>query len=384
MLVDRNALCRIEESVLAPYAVRSSASRGRVHAEDEHPVRTAFQRDRDRIIHSTAFRRLEYKTQVFVNYEGDYYRTRLTHTIETAQIARTMARTLGLNTDLVEAVALAHDLGHTPFGHAGERVLNRLMTAHGGFEHNEQSLRVVDVLETRYPGHSGLNLTWEVREGIVKHSPPYDKPLAGAFEQGRAPALEAQIVDLADEIAYLAHDVDDGVRSGLLTLHDLAGIELWDRADAAAETVPTDDRLRRHHGVRALIDVLAMDLIRCTAERISQRSITTPEAVRRRSEPLVAFSAKIEESRLALKSFLYERLYNHHRVVRMTRKAQQLLERLFTAYAHEPTLLPPHILKRSRYRADPLERAVADYIAGMTDRFAIQEYERLFDPRVRA
>src|SRR5512143_2681587 len=226
-MLTRAEFAALEDQFLAPYAVRSAATRGRVHAEVEHPFRMAFQRDRDRIIHSTAFRRLEYKTQVFVNHEGDYYRTRLTHTMEAAQITRTVARALRLNEDLAETVALSHDLGHTPFGHAGERVLNDLMADYGGFEHNRQSLRFVDVLEERYPNFKGLNLSWEVREGIVKHSPPYDRPLANNFEPGKAPCLEAQVVDYADEIAYNSHDIDDGLKSGLLTPEQLQEVTLW-------------------------------------------------------------------------------------------------------------------------------------------------------------
>src|SRR5215470_10495317 len=234
-MLRREESAALEDRLLAPHAVRSAASRGRVHDESEHPFRSAFQRDRDRIIHSTAFRRLEYKTQVFVNHEGDYYRTRLTHTMEAAQVTRTLARMLALNEDLAEAVALAHDLGHTPFGHAGERTLDRLMAPHGGFEHNAQSLRIVDVLEERYPDFRGLNLTWEVREGIVKHSTRYDRPQVQEFDPDAAPCLEAQIVDFADEIAYNAHDIDDGLKSGMLDPEELAGVALWADAMAAVE-----------------------------------------------------------------------------------------------------------------------------------------------------
>src|SRR5512134_1947422 len=231
-MLSREDFKRRERAALAPYAMPSADSRGRRFPEDEHAFRTVFQRDRDRIIHCSAFRRLEYKTQVFVNHEGDYYRTRLTHTMEAAQITRTIARVLRLNADLAEAVALAHDLGHTPFGHAGERVLNELMQPYGGFEHNAQSLRIVDELEERYPTFRGLNLTWEVREGIVKHSPPYDKPLAADFEPQKAPSLEAQIVDYSDEIAYNSHDIDDGLKSAMLEPRDLADVELWTEANA--------------------------------------------------------------------------------------------------------------------------------------------------------
>src|SRR5512139_3314277 len=260
----------LEKRLLAPYAVRSAASRGRVHAEEEHPFRLAFQRDRDRIVHSTAFRRLEYKTQVFVNHEGDYYRTRLTHTIETAQITRTIARALRLNQDLAEAVALSHDLGHTPFGHAGERVLNELMAAYGGFEHNQQSLRIVDVLEERYPRFSGLNLSWEVREGITKHSPPYDRPAAQAFEPDKAPCLEAQIVDYADEIAYNTHDIDDGLKSGLLSPEQLHAVALWRESfgRASAESPAAGFRIWRYQVQRELINDFVTDLIATVSTRL--------------------------------------------------------------------------------------------------------------------
>ena len=253
----------LEDQLLAPHAMRSNASRGRVHPEAEHPFRTVFQRDRDRIIHSTAFRRLEYKTQVFVNHEGDYYRTRLTHTMEAAQITRTIAKSLRLNADLAEAVALAHDLGHTPFGHAGERILDELMAPYGGFEHNAQSLRIVDVLEERYPDFQGLNLTWEVREGIVKHTPPYDKPLAAAFASGQGPCLEAQLVDYTDEIAYNSHDIDDGIKSGLLSFEQLEAVTLWRDAYRAvrSEHPATSQRIWRYQAIRLIIDRMVTCLL---------------------------------------------------------------------------------------------------------------------------
>jgi dGTPase len=277
-MLTRAEFAALEDQLLAPYAVHSAATRGRVHAEGEHPFRMAFQRDRDRIIHSTAFRRLEYKTQVFVNHEGDYYRTRLTHTMEAAQITRTITKALRLNADLAEAVALAHDLGHTPFGHAGERVLNDLMSAHGGFEHNAQSLRIVDVLEERYPDFPGLNLTWEVREGIVKHTPPYDKPLAAAFDSGAAPCLEAQLVDYTDEIAYNSHDIDDGLKSGLLTFEQLDGVGLWrDAYHTVRDRSPhTNQRIWRYQAIRLIIDRLVTDLIETLESRLAAAAIRTP------------------------------------------------------------------------------------------------------------
>jgi dGTPase len=374
-----------EESVLAPYAMLSCRSRGRDHAEEEHPLRTAFQRDRDRIIHTTAFRRLEYKTQVFVNHEGDYFRTRLTHTMETAQIARTIARTLRLNEDLAEAVALAHDLGHTPFGHAGERTLDSLMAGQGGFEHNSQSLRIVEVLEHRYPQFVGLNLTWEVREGIVKHSPPYDKPLAQRFARGEAPCLEAQIVDYADAIAYNSHDLDDGLKSGLLTLDQLVEVEIWRqiRAELAQAGADVPPRILRYQSVRSLINLMVTDLIMTTRERLQGRRISCIGDIRRVAEPLAGFSAVLDRKHEELKSFLKENLYRHFRVVRMTVKACRVMRELFEAYMHEPRQLPPHIQARCRGGAESLGRVIADYIAGMTDRFLFEEHRKLFDPLER-
>jgi dGTPase len=374
-----------EDGVLAPYAMRSDRSRGRDYAEEEHPLRSAFQRDRDRIIHTTAFRRLEYKTQVFVNHEGDYFRTRLTHTMETAQVARTIARALRLNEDLAEAVALAHDLGHTPFGHAGERTLDQLMADQGGFEHNSQSLRIVEVLEHRYPQFVGLNLTWEVREGIVKHSPPYDKPLAHRFAPGEAPCLEAQIVDYADAIAYNSHDLDDGLKSGLLTLDQLAEVEVWRQIKGAlaASCADVPARIVRYQAVRRLIDLMASDLIVTTRERLQRGRVACIEDIRRVGQPLAGFSPVLNRQHEELKAFLNENLYRHYRVVRMTVKACRVMRELFEAYMHEPNQLPPHIHARGRSGGESLTRVVADYIAGMTDRFVFEEHRKLFDPLER-
>ncbi len=374
-----------EAMILAPYAMRSSKSKGRDYAEPEHAFRSAFQRDRDRIIHSTAFRRLEYKTQVFVNYEGDYYRTRLTHTMETAQVARTIARALNLNEDLAEAIALAHDLGHTPFGHAGERTLNKLMGEFGGFEHNCQSLRIVELLERRYPNFPGLNLTWEVREGIVKHSLPYDKSIASRFASGTAPCLEAQIVDHADEIAYNSHDVDDGLKSGLLAAEQFGQVELWcEIQNEISNSFPgATTRIRRYQTVRRLIDIMATDLIRTTREHLSAAQIDSVDTVRALGRPLVVFSPKLQHKHDDLKRFLNENLYQHFRVIRMTSKASRVISDLFHAYTNEPRQLPPHVVARHRHGGEPLPRVVADYIAGMTDRFAIEEYRKLFEPEER-
>jgi dGTPase len=374
-------LAALEEKLFAPYAVRSGQSRGRVHEEPEHAFRLAFQRDRDRIIHSTAFRRLEYKTQVFVNHEGDYYRTRLTHTMEAAQITRTVARGLRLNSDLAEAVALAHDLGHTPFGHAGERVLDDLMAEHGGFEHNAHSLRLVDSLEERYPTFRGLNLTWEVREGIVKHTPPYDKPLALDFEPGRAPSLEAQLVDYTDEIAYNSHDIDDGLQSGLLTFEQLEEVRLWRHTyrNMRATYPEVGAGIWRYQSLRHIIDLMVTDLIGTIEDRLAAAAIESPEDVRHHGQPLVGFSPDLEEQRLELKAFLMKHLYRHYQVVRMAEKARRVMTDLFAAFMAEPEQLPPHILCR-RDDGETLARVVSDYIAGMTDRFVMQEHRKLFDP----
>ncbi|HJQ84973.1 MAG TPA: deoxyguanosinetriphosphate triphosphohydrolase [Candidatus Binatia bacterium] len=374
-----------EAAALALWAMRSRDSRGRRHAEAEHPFRMAFQRDRDRIIHSGAFRRLEYKTQVFVNHEGDYYRTRLTHTMEAAQVTRTLARALGLNEDLAEAVALAHDLGHTPFGHAGERTLDRLMAPHGGFDHNSQSLRIVDQLEERYPAFRGLNLSWEVREGIVKHSTRYDRPQVQEFDPALAPCLEAQIVDFADEIAYNAHDIDDGLKSGMLDPDELATVPLWADAVGEVERRAPDapPQVRRYQAVRLVIDRLVTDLCDALLARIAELGVETLADVRRVKPRLVEYSTAMTEQNRALKAFLYDRLYTHYRVTRMTQKADRIMSALFEVYMHEPKQLPPQATVRVREDGETTARAIADYIAGMTDRFALQEYKKLFDPEER-
>jgi dGTPase len=374
----------LEETILAPYAMRSRDSRGRIYREAEHPFRLAFQRDRDRIIHSTAFRRLEYKTQVFVNHEGDYYRTRLTHSMETAQITRTVARVLRLNQDLAEAVALSHDLGHTPFGHAGEHALDRLMGEHGGFEHNAQSLRIVDLLEERYPQFRGLNLSWEVREGIVKHSPLYDKPLAQDFMPGEAPCLEAQIVDYADEIAYNSHDIDDGLKSGLLTREQLEDVALWREifGRITVEHPHAGFRVWRYQVQRALIDMFVTDLITTVSTRLHENRLDDVQAIRQHATPIATFSPAMEDKRLELKAFLMENLYRHYRVMRMAVKANKIVSDLFHAYMDEPAQLPSHIAERWRGGERPA-RVIADYIAGMTDRFAVEEHNKLFDPNER-
>ncbi len=385
MLRSRQELEEIEARTLAPYAMPSRASRGRRYPEPEHPIRTVFQRDRDRIIHSAAFRRLEYKTQVFVNHEGDYYRTRLTHTLEAAQIARTVARALGLNEELAEAVALAHDLGHTPFGHAGEKVLNELMTPYGGFDHNAQSLRTVDWIEIRYPNFRGLNLSFEVREGIVKHSHFQARPAAQEFDPTTYPCLEAQIVDLADEIAYLAHDVDDGLKAQMLTVEQLNESQLFrESAASARDAFPdTDLRVIRFQTVIRMIDSMSTDLMTNLAAELERTQAGSVDDIRRQGRALASFSPAMTPLVAEIKQVMRDRLYRHYRVSRMTEKAGMVLARLFEAYMTEPRQMPEHVLMRAEQYGDPVSRAVADYIAGMTDRFALDEYRKLFDPNER-
>jgi len=368
-----------ERERLAPWAAHSGASRGRTVPEAEHAYRTAFQRDRDRIVHSRAFRRLEYKTQVFVYHEGDHYRNRLTHTLEGAQIARTMARALRLNEDLAEAIVLAHDLGHTPFGHAGERALHRLMREHGGFDHNRQTLRIVDLLEERYPGFRGLNLTSETREGILKHGAKWEHPIPVPPKTAQ-PSLEAQIADLADEIAYTNHDLDDGLRSGLLGLAQLEADALWreTRAAAVRRIGAAPERVLQAQTIVALINRLVTDAVEATARRIEAAGVGSLDAVRAHPERLVGFSPAVREGARALKRFLLENLYHHPRVLRMNRKAERVLGDLWQCFREEPRQLPRHVMER--FEQDGEARAVADYVAGMTDRFALAEHKRLLDP----
>ena len=361
---------------LAPFAVKSGASRGRLVPEEEHPYRTAFQRDRDRIVHSRAFRRLEYKTQVFVYHEGDHYRNRLTHTLEGGQIARTIARVLRLNEELAEAVVLAHDLGHTPFGHAGERVLDELMQGAGGFDHNRQSLRIVDWLEDRYPEFRGLNLCSETREGILKHGCRWEHPVP-VPETTAQPSLEAQVADFADQIAYTNHDLDDGLRAGLLSREGLDGVPLWQ--DTAAEVARRIGAVRERvlvaQVIVALINRLVTDLLSTTAARLEAAGVGSVEAVRRTPERLVGFSPATEKLALELKAYLSREFYQHPRVLEASGRAEPILGDLFAAYRSDPGLLPAHIRERSS--VDGELRAIADYIAGMTDRFAIDEHAQL-------
>jgi dGTPase len=376
-----------DPSGLSPVAQRGSESRGRRHPEHEHPYRSVYQRDRDRIVHSRAFRRLEYKTQVFVNHEGDHYRTRLTHSIEVSLIGRTVARALGLNEDLVESLALSHDLGHTPFGHLGEDVLAGALAGHGGFDHNRQTLRIVERLEDRYAQFPGLNLTWEVREGIAKHAGPIDAAAAPEFaeyEPELQPPLEAQLIDFADEIAYNHHDIDDGLEAGLLDVDALAGENpLLGRPLAEARSGLAGARERQVHtrALRGLIDTLVTDLIETTRDNIEAAGVRSTDDVRRAGRPLVGFSPPVQEADRVLKAYLQRHLYRHHRIERMKDKARRVLLALFERYRANPRLLPDET--RARVAADGLERVIADYIAGMTDRYAIEEHQRLFDPTVR-
>lgn len=365
---------------LVPYAVSGHNSRGRRLAEEAPFGRSEFQRDRDRIIHSTAFRRLEYKTQVFVNHEGDLFRTRLTHSIEVAQIGRSIARRLQLNEDLVEAISLAHDLGHTPFGHAGQDALNSCMQEYGGFEHNLQSLRVVDMLEERYAAFDGLNLCFETREGILKHCAPERAATLGQvgerFLNNQRPTLEAQIANLADEIAYNNHDVDDGLRSGLLELGQLSEVALFaQHLRAVRETYPgLGERRLIHETVRRMINTLVSDLILETEKNLQQYAPRNLDQVRA-APAIVAFSAGMVEQSRELKAFLRTHLYRHYRVMRMSAKAQRIINDLFHAFISDPRMLPPQFRRQAESDGP---RAVADYIAGMTDRYAIREHRRIF------
>lgn len=374
-----------ERNDLAGYACKSSQSLGRKHFEELRDFRPAFERDRDRIIHCAAFRRLEYKTQVFVNHEGDYYRTRLTHSLEVAQIGRAIARKLRLNEELTEALALSHDLGHTPFGHTGEDVLNRLMQGYGGFEHNMQSFRVVDELEERYPNFNGLNLTWEVREGIIKHSTPYDSAseIMSEFLPGVVPTIEGQIINYADEIAYNNHDIDDGLKSGYITVEMLEQVDLWKEVCyGVRQKYPTIDNKRLIcQTISALIGILIGDICTTTLYNIQKNEISTLDDVRRINLPLVHFNNDLTTRNIALKRFLFQNLYRHYKVDKMRVKAEIFITRLFETYIGYPNLLPPkYQLRIERFG---LQRVVCDYIAGMTDRFALDEYKRLFEPYER-
>jgi dGTPase len=367
-----------EAETLASYAQKSGASAGRAHAEPAHPHRTEYERDRARIIHSRAFRRLEYKTQVFLNGTGDHLRTRLTHTIEVASISRTIARALGLNEDLAETIALAHDLGHAPFGHSGEEVLDELMRDHGGFEHNTQSLRIVELIERKYPRFAGLNLSWEVREGLKKHQKFYDAPKPGSHEKHTSPSLEAQIANLADEITYYSHDLDDGLDFHLISPEQLAELEIWQHSH---------EEVRRHfpklrgkelysYVIRCMIDRQVQDVIVTSAELIADARVQSVDDVRRQKKPLIRYSLRLLSGNRALRKFLYKNLYYHPRVAGANQRACAALKNVFGAYLKKPSLLGEATGKR--VRKDGLQRAVCDYLSGMTDRYLLEEHESLF------
>jgi dGTPase len=381
-MYSRQELEEIEDRSLAPYAVRSKDSKGRAYLDNEPDYRTAFQRDRDRILHTTAFRRLEYKTQVFINFEGDYFRTRLTHTLEVAQVGRTIARALGANEDLVEAICLAHDLGHSPFGHAGEYTLRRLMKDFGGFDHNKQSLRIVTELEQRYPEFPGLNLTWEVREGMVKHESEYDLSDARDFDPNLRGNLETQICNVADELAYTTHDLDDGLRSGMITPHMLEGIALWEiMVETHKWRGPILEDMERHRLIRDLVGLLVTDMVEATDARLKASNVKSARDVQKLKHNVIGYSEDMQRRNRELKDFLYNKLYRHYRVVRMQVKAEHIIEDLFNAFHAEPLTLPTHV--QQRIPTTGLERTICDHIAGMTDRYAIDEHARLYDPFLR-
>ena len=376
-MITRFDLEKLESNTLAPFAVKSGESQGRQHPEEEHQYRTRFQRDRDRIIHTSAFRRLEYKTQVFVYHEGDYYRTRLTHSLEVAQIARSICKSLQLNEDLAESVALSHDLGHPPFGHTGQDVLNRLMKDHGGFEHNKQSLRILKLLEKRYPEFDGLNLTWDVLEGICKHTKDEENPITSA-EGVKYPSLEAQIADYADGIAYNAHDLDDGITSNLLDLDQLRKVALWkeneDRFDKKYSGL--DFKLKKYQVVRSIINELTTDLRDATSKNIEDHKVTSVDEVRRAPVRIATFGKEVAEKNKELKKFLHKNMYSHRKVLRMEFKAGLTLDGIFAAYTKMPGLLPESVLKNEAHGT--LERRMCDYVSGMTDRYALNEHKNLY------
>ncbi|MBX7244169.1 MAG: deoxyguanosinetriphosphate triphosphohydrolase [Candidatus Sumerlaeaceae bacterium] len=383
----RSDLEKIEDDILAPYAMKSRDTRGRDFPLKPDEFRTEFQRDRDRIIHSTAFRKLEYKTQVYMVEHGDYFRTRLTHTMEVAQIARTMARNLRLNADLTEAIALAHDVGHTPFGHSGEEAVKKLMADEGGFEHNEQGLRVVEYLEERYPDIPGLNLTWEVREGIIKHDTAYDKPNAEErFLPHLAPTLESQLCDIADEIAYNNHDIDDAIKMGLIEMRDLAEVEwVGEVVEAARRSCPAGaaEKFVKYRAIGTLIDMQVGDALRATMRNINELGIKTVDDVRAlKGRRVVRLSPEMSAKTAKLKAFMMARVYRHPSVVRMATKAERFITRLFNLYVEIPEQLP--LKYQARIEKDGLKRVVTDYIGGMTDRYLLDDYTRAFEPGTTA
>ncbi|MBK8046293.1 MAG: deoxyguanosinetriphosphate triphosphohydrolase [Anaerolineales bacterium] len=387
MVVTRDLLEERQLLTLAPYAMRDSETRGRSLPEPPHPYRLGYQRDRDRIVHTTAFRRLEYKTQVFVYSEGDHYRNRLTHTIEVAQIGRTLARGLGCNQDLAEAICLAHDLGHPPFGHVGEETLNQLMAGFGGYNHQRQTFRIITELEHRYPEHPGLNLSYEVLEGVVKHDTDYDQTDASGFCPEERGTLECQIGNLADEIAYNTSDLDDGLRSGILDPRAVAELRISQRAlealDAGAAPDLSDDMLR-YRFIRKLVGIEVTDAIAATAAALDAAGVTSLAELRALPGNVAGYSKSIEADNREMKDFLFRNFYRNYRVVRMAVKAERTLTDLFTAYVGHPQQLPPETLGKVNVHPEGLHRVVTDYLAGMTDRYAIQEHRRLFEMEERA
>jgi dGTPase len=383
----RSELERREELYLAPYAMRSSATRGRVYPEDEHDYRTTYQRDRDRIIHTTAFRRLEYKTQVFVYSEGDHYRNRLTHSIEVAQIGRTLARALGCNEDLTEAICLSHDLGHPPFGHIGEWTLDELMREHGGFNHQKQTYRILTKLERRYPEHPGLNLTYEVREGVVKHDTDYDVVDARDYIPEERGTLECQIANLADEIAYNTSDLDDGLRSGILDPVAVRELAIARQAlTSLGEPVDADlrENLLRYRFIRRLVGMEVTDVITATEENLRSSGVQTLAELRALGHNVAGYSSEFQALNRELRAYLLHNFYRHYRVMRMAAKARRVLTAMFTVYTQDPQQLPPEVQQRGQQTPADLPRIICDYLSGMTDRYAIQEHRRLFDPEERA
>ena len=379
MKTTRLQLEMLENESLAPYAVHASQSKGRKYTEKEPEYRTCFQRDRDRILHTTAFRRLEYKTQVFINYEGDYYRTRLTHTLEVTQIGRTLARAMGANEDLVESICMAHDLGHPPFGHSGEQTLNELMAGYGGFNHNHQSYRIVTEIEQRYPQFPGLNLTWEVLEGIVKHETEYDKTDALEFDSHLRGHLEAQITNVADELAYTSHDLDDGLRSGMINTDMLGEIDLWNMvADNQKVNACQLDDLTRHSIIRELIGLEVDSMIQDSCVRLEKSGVKSLVELQSLPYNVIGFDDSMRKKNRELKDFLFHNMYRNYRVVRMQKKAERVLSELFKAYRNEPLMLPLQFQEQIDKKGK--EQTICDYLAGMTDRFAVDEYQKLFDP----
>ncbi len=379
MIRSRKEMEAQERAALASFAQKSGDSAGRAHIEQSHPFRTEYQRDRARIIHSRAFRRLEYKTQVFLNGTGDHLRTRLTHTMEVASISRTIARALGLNEDLAEAIALAHDLGHSPFGHSGEEALDKLMRGHGGFDHNEQSLRVVEMLELRYPKFAGLNLTFEVLEGLRKHQKFYDPPEKGsARKKYTSPSLEAQIANLSDEITYYSHDIDDGLEFDLVTTKQLDGLEIWHETSRAvrAQFPKLESRQFASYVIRCLIDREVEDVVQTSGELIDDAQVRNVDDVRRQKKPLIRYSQKLLYANARLRKFLYQNLYFHPRVADANQRGCKMLGEVFGAYLKNPKLLGEASARR--IRKEGLHRTVCDYVSGMTDRYLMEEHARLF------